>query len=96
MRWKFYNLAFRIFGKTRCWKKLGQMFRTDVVVIKKEVKMPKTIGRCPYCNDPILDFQAFTTRGAQSRFHPVTIIPGKKYHKGCYETLEKEEKKGGV
>lgn len=23
-RWWLYNFAFRIFGKTRCWKRLGQ------------------------------------------------------------------------
>jgi hypothetical protein len=25
LRWKIYNLAFRIFGKSKYWKRLGQI-----------------------------------------------------------------------
>lgn len=38
----------------------------------------KTVGKCYYCNDPILGFQK------------KVVTKGKRYHQGCYKIKESE------
>ena len=39
----------------------------------------KVVGKCAYCGDSIYDFQEIIEENK------------KKYHKGCYEILQREE-----
>ncbi len=46
---------------------------------ERRIKVPKKVGKCRYCNDPIYDFQE------------IKVINGKKYHEGCYKIMKREQ-----